>query len=81
MEKEQIIKELSNEGFSILENSCLILKEDRKRIRAFGEIATTELSKYLGKVVLYQMTNNNRREMLELEHFLVDNKIPYNHCK
>ena len=79
MEKEKIIEKLNNKGYSILEDSCLILKEDEKRIRAFGEIATIETSKYLGKVVLYQMTNNNRKEMLGLEHFLIDNKIPYSH--
>jgi len=79
MDREQIVRELSNIGYSVLENSPLILKEEGKRICAFGELIIPEVSRYLGKVVLYEMTKNNSQEMLRLEHFLIDKKIPYNH--
>ena len=79
MERSQIIKKLNEMEYSVLGDNRLILMEDKKRIHTVGEIATTEISKYLGRVILYQITNNNRQEMLELEHFLIDNKIPYNH--
>jgi DNA topoisomerase IA len=79
MERQQIIEELKKERYAVLGENNLILKKKNLHIYAFGEVVISEISQYLGKVILYDMTNNNRKSMLKLEHFLIDNNIPFQH--
>ena len=79
MERHQIVKGLKKKRYLVLDDNKLILKRKKSRIYAFGELVTSEISQYLGKVVLYDITNSNRKDMLKLEHFLIDSNIPYQH--
>lgn len=81
MERYQIVKELRKEKYLVLGDNKLILKIKKSRIYTFGEIVVPEISQYLGKVILYDITNFNRKNMLKLEHFLIDSNIPFQHEK
>jgi len=81
MNREQIWENLKAKGYPLLPNSNFILENKDSRIYALGKIAQSDESKYLAKVILYQTTSNNRESMLQLENFLIDSNVPFQHQK